>query len=59
MNLFLEWSIQNKWMKNCEESYCFKRCFCEMNLWKYSRLTKLTNNIVGSDDFTQVFQGKY
>ena len=30
-----------------------------MNLWKYGRLTKLTNNIVGSDDFTQVFQGKY
>ena len=30
-----------------------------MNLWKYGRLTKLTNSIVGSDDFTQVFQGKY
>ena len=32
MNLFFEWSIQNKWMKNWEEIYCFTRCFCEMNL---------------------------
>ena len=45
MNLFLEGSIQHKWMKKWEKSYWFKKRFCKTNMnYVTEYRTMLTDN---------------